>query len=155
MTKEMPGILIQQKIQELQSALFFSESNSLIKLPAHVVTSAQTDKDGQVWFFISRPAQYIDQEDAKFPCRLDFFKKGMGFHLKVKGNATLVSQFSEISCPVKTPELKQRMENKQVVGVKVKIQQAECFETTAAKSNNRSQDNTKNFINRFFKQQYS
>ena len=147
--------MIHQKIQELQSALFFPESNSLMQIPAHVVSSAQTDMEGQLWFVISRPAQYIDQDDSEFPCRLDFFKKGIGFHIKVKGKATLISQFSEIGCLMEAPELKQRMEDNQLVAIKVKIQHADYFETPPPRSNDRAQDNSKHFINKLLKLQYN
>src|ERR1022692_793513 len=155
MSKEMPAMLIQQKIQELQTALFFPESSSLIQIPAHVVSSAQTDEKGLLWFVISRPAQYIDRDDSEFPCRLDFFKKGIGFHIKVKGKATLISQFSEIGCLIETPELKQRMEDNQLVAIKVKIQHADYFETPPPRSINRVQDSSKHFINKLLKLQYN
>lgn len=151
MSKEMPALLIHKKIKELQSALFFPESNSPIKIPAHLVPSVQTDMEGQLWFIISRPAQYFDQDDSEFPCRLDFFKKGIGFHIKAKGKATLISQFSEIGFPVEGHDLKQRMEDNKVVAIKVKIQHTDYFEAPPERSNSRTQDTRKHLINRIFK----
>jgi hypothetical protein len=152
MSKELPTIMIQQKIQELQTALFFPESSTLLNIPVHVVSSAQTDEEGHIWFVISRPAQYIDQDDSEFPCRLDFFKKGIGFHLKVQGKATLISQFSQVGCLTLAPDLEERMENNQLVAIKVKIQNAAYFEAPAAKSNSWVEDSRNQFINLFFKQ---
>ena len=149
----MPTIMIQQKIQELQTALFFPESSTLLNIPVHVVSSAQTDEQGHIWFVISRPAQYIDQDDSEFPCRLDFFKKGIGFHLKVQGKATLISQFSQIGCLLTlAPDLKERMENNQLVAIKVEIQHAMYFEAPVQKSNSWVEDSRKHLVNMFFKQ---
>ena len=40
---ELPLTFIKQKINELQTALFFAISNTVLKIPSHVVMAAEAD----------------------------------------------------------------------------------------------------------------
>ena len=66
---------LQEKISDLRSALFFSLTNSVLKIPTTIVTALRVDEVGQVWFFVNRPMQNIQEFDREFPARLEFFKK--------------------------------------------------------------------------------
>src|SRR5882724_5391911 len=91
MITQLPIKFLQQKIKELQSALFLTESDSLVKMPTHVITAAEADDAGQIWFIIPKPSQHINAFDETFSAKLDFFKKGKGFYLKIQGVASIVA----------------------------------------------------------------
>ena len=60
---------------ELQSALFFTESSSLLRLPTHVISNVSIDEEGHIWMAIPKPAQRIEEFETEIPAKLDFFKK--------------------------------------------------------------------------------
>jgi hypothetical protein len=139
MITDLPIKFLQQKVQELQSALFFPETGSLLKIPTHVVTAAEVDEDGQVWFIIPRPAQHMDEADMTFPAKLDFFRKGKGFFLKVTGKAYIVCEAASVKCRSIPEEIIQRLKSKQAVAIKVIIQSADYFENVARPTSSRNQ----------------
>ena len=75
--QEQQEVILKSKIMELQSALLFTESSSLVKLPTHVISDVEIDEEGQIWFVIPKPIQHIDAFDKEIPAKLDFFKKGL------------------------------------------------------------------------------
>ena len=154
MKNELPVKLVKQKIEELQTALFFPEASSQTHIPNYVVEAAQTDDQGNIWFMISRPAIYLDLEEGKFPCRLDFFKKGKGFHLKIQGSALFVNQYALLPMDMGISNLKQKMESGQAVAVKVMIEHADLFEIPSVTGKGKAQDGVNLFINWLFKAQY-
>lgn len=145
MSKEIPVQFIREKIQELQTALVFPETNALAKVPNYVISAAQTDDTGNIWFIIRRPAVYMEQDEWQFPCRMDFFKKGLNYHMKVYGHACIISNFNEVSCPGMPAGLQQRMEEQQEVAVKVAISYADYFELPPLQSDNTVPDNSLHF----------
>src|SRR5882762_4160018 len=82
---ELQTGILKSKIVELQSALFFTESSSLVKLPTHVISETEIDAEGQIWFVIPKPAQHIEAFDKEIPAKLDYFQKGKEFFVKVTG----------------------------------------------------------------------
>jgi hypothetical protein len=86
-----------EKIQELRSALFFNTSNAVLKLPPCIISTLKVDEAGQVWFFVSRPGQYLHEFDREFPARLNFFRKGKPFFLNLTGKAFIVSDPEELN----------------------------------------------------------
>ena len=155
MMSQLPIKFLQQKIQELQSALFFPETGSLLQIPTHVIPTAEADDEGDIWFIIPRPAQHIDEADMEFPARLEFFKKGKGFYLKVQGKAHMVSQFDQIKCPDLSSDLKTRIENKQVLAVRIKILSANYFESVPPASSNWITSSKNQFVNWLLNPQYN
>ncbi|MBS1596954.1 MAG: pyridoxamine 5'-phosphate oxidase family protein [Bacteroidetes bacterium] len=125
----LPIKFLQKKIQELQSALFLTDSDSLVKMPTHVISSAEADDAGNIWFIIPKPSQHVNAFDETFSAKLDFFKKGKGFYLKVQGNATIVANKKEIeSVAGISDDMKSKMDEQTVVAIKVKVQTADYFE---------------------------
>ena len=142
MNKELPVQFIREKIQELQTALVFPETNAIVKVPNYVISAAQTDELGNIWFTIGRPALYMEQDEWQFPCRMDFFKKGIGYHMKVYGNASIISHFNEVSCPGMPASLQQHMEDKLEVVIKVELRYADYFELQTIQPENTVQDSS-------------
>lgn len=119
---------LREKIQDLRSALFFSMCNSVLKMPATIVTALKVDEVGNVWFFVHRPTQCLSEFDKEFPARLEFFKKGKRFFLKITGKACIVSEPEEVNNLVELPEETKQKAMNQLVLVRVKIQNAEYNE---------------------------
>ena len=70
MTTHLPIKFLQKKILELQSALFLTETDSLVKMPTHVISAAEADDDGNIWFIIPKPSQHINAFDETFSAKL-------------------------------------------------------------------------------------
>jgi len=94
MNTHLPGKFLKRKLSELNSALFFAEGDSLFKLPNHLITEMEINDDGQIWFVIPKPAQDLEAFDKEFSVRLEFFKKGIQFRLKVRGKGFLIENRS-------------------------------------------------------------
>lgn len=130
MIQDMSVQLLGEKMKELENALFVSETGSLSKLPTHIVQIAEVDEEGNAWFIIPKPTQIIESFDAEMPAKLDFFKKGKGFYLKLRGLATLVHAEAELPQTRIFQELAESFKKKKLVAVKLKMQSAEYFENT-------------------------
>src|ERR1700761_5216364 len=88
---------LQEKIQDLKNALFFSQNTSLLRIATTIVSVLKVDELGQMWFFVSRPQQALHEFDSEFPVRLEFFRKGKQFFLHVAGRAFIVTDPEEIN----------------------------------------------------------
>lgn len=126
---------LQEKISDLRSALFFSLSNAVLKMPTTIVTALKVDEVGQVWFFVNRPTQNIQEFDREFPARLEFFRKGKNFYLKIAGKACIVSDPEELNGLVNVSDDIKSKAMSQLVLVKVKIQSAQYVENPPAETN--------------------
>lgn len=82
---------IREKIYEVRSAVMYSMSNGLVRLPNNIVTVVKVDDDGNLWFLCTPPAFRIEECECVFPARLHFYKKGKTFHVEVSGKATIVN----------------------------------------------------------------
>jgi len=82
---------IREKICEIRSAIMYSMSNDVVKLPNNIVNALKVDNEGNLWFSCNRPPEYVDQCEKSFPVRLHFYRKGAFFHIEVSGKATIVS----------------------------------------------------------------
>jgi hypothetical protein len=124
------NILIRQQIKALDSALFFTENNTGLALPVHVINSVQVNEAHEVWFLIHRPTQALSEFDAQLPAKLDFFKKGMPYQVKVKGIASIVDDAAKVS------ELNGGTPATNMVAIKVSISATEYIETVAKPAQN-------------------
>ena len=119
---------LKQQIMALGSALFFTENESLLKLPVHVINNVQVDDESQLWFLIQRPTQALTEFDAALPAKLEFFKKGMSYHIKVNGIASIVDSSTKVK------ELAGDAQHlPSLVAIKVTIKQAEYIQTVVSK----------------------
>lgn len=125
---------LQEKISDLRSALFFSLSNAVLKMPTTIVTALKVDDFGQVWFLVNRPIQNIQEFDKEFPSRLEFFKKGKSFHLKIMGKACIVNDPEEVGGTVNISDDVKTKAMDNMVLVKVKIQNLEYTDNAPAEN---------------------
>ncbi|MBN9384374.1 MAG: pyridoxamine 5'-phosphate oxidase family protein [Chitinophagaceae bacterium] len=118
---------LRKKIQELKNALFFSENNSVLKMVTTIVSIVKVDELGQLWFFVPRPTQALHEFDREFPARLEFFRKGKGFFLRINGKAYIVDDPEEVNSLL-FEELKEQLAPN-IVLIKVKMGKVEYFES--------------------------
>jgi hypothetical protein len=135
----LPIKFIEDKIRDLQSALFFSLNDAVLKFPTCLIKVLETDELGQLWFLIPKPQQFIHAFDKTFPVKLDFFRKGREYYLKIIGKAFLVNDPEEInSIECLGDNIKQMARFSETVLVKVKISHAEYVEKTPGKTTPRT-----------------
>jgi hypothetical protein len=82
---------IREKIYQLRTAIMYSMSNEVCKLPNSIVTALRVDDEGQLWFLCPKPLQAVAEFEDSFPVRLHFYHKGVFFHLEVSGKASIVN----------------------------------------------------------------
>ncbi|MDP4150941.1 MAG: pyridoxamine 5'-phosphate oxidase family protein [Bacteroidota bacterium] len=118
---------LQDKIQDLRSALFFSQNSSLLKISTTIVTILKADEMGQVWFFVPRPSQALHEFDREFPARLQFFRKGRRFFLHITGKAYIVTDPEEINS-LFYEDIRESASDHLVL-IRVKMTKADYFES--------------------------
>jgi general stress protein 26 len=124
---------LQEKIQDLKNALFFSQNTSLLRITTTIVSVLKVDELGQMWFFVARPQQAITEFDREFPVRLEFFRKGRDFFLHVSGRAFIVTDPEEINGLVHD-DIRELAGNHLVL-IRVQMSKADYFETPAPSAN--------------------
>jgi general stress protein 26 len=127
MTQDMSISVLREKIQVLENALFMSESNALVTLPTHIVRVSEVDEEGNIWFIIPKPTQVIESFSKEMPAKLDFFKKGSSFFLKITGVASIVWTAGEMKDANLSNEFSASLK-KGNVAVKVKVEFTEHIE---------------------------
>ena len=87
---------IRERIYEIRSAVMYSMSEGVVKLPNSIVSVVKVDDEGNIWFVCSPPLRRLEASECVFPARLHFYRKGISFHVEVSGAATIINQeFSE------------------------------------------------------------
>ena len=90
-------VFLQSRIMDLQQALFFTESESVLRFPISIINVLQMDDAGHLWFIVNRPTQHLNEFDRIFRAKLDFYKKGKNYYLHVRGKACIVTDPEEIN----------------------------------------------------------
>jgi general stress protein 26 len=115
---------LQQKIQGMQSAIMYTLSNSLIKLPNSLITLLEIDDEDQIWFQCKAPMTYVHQYENCFPAKLHFFQQGCNYFVDVDGMTTIVNHAID----------KHDKQNK-LLTLKMDIAHSECVDLYAKKRN--------------------
>ena len=89
---------LEREIQNLSTAIFSNESNSVLRIPTTVIRLSSIDIPGILVFPVSKPYENIDGMDLTFPATLQFYNKRFQYCIKVFGQATVCSDFDNISC---------------------------------------------------------
>jgi hypothetical protein len=95
---------LQQRIQEIGSALFYSLSSAVLKFPTTIVNTLKVDDTGNIWFFINRPEQNLTEFDWEFPAKMQFYRKGKRYFLQIAGKACIVNDPEEVNSLQGLPE---------------------------------------------------
>jgi general stress protein 26 len=136
MIQDLSIAFLSKKIKELENALFMSESNALVSLPTHIVNASEVDEEGNIWFIIPKPTQVLESFSKEMPAKLDFFKKGKDFFLKISGVASIAWSIDDMKCPKLALQFSGSFEKNNVVAVKVKVENSEYVEKTPKTSSN-------------------
>lgn len=129
---------ISEKITDLRTAVMYSMSNSLVKLPNDIVTSVKVDEEGQLWFLSHHPYQSLKECEQVFPARLHFFRKGRNYFVEVSGKATIVRKI------IGAKERNSDKENKGEVLIKMTMSNIEYVEPSNNKSKPKWQELVEN-----------
>jgi general stress protein 26 len=124
---------LKEKIQDLENALFYNYSSSVLKLPVSIVRIRDVDEVGQVWFFINRPSQGLEYFEHEFPAELKFYKKGKEHRMQVHGKAIIVDDPEQLNT---LPADLFPTRPKNMVLVKVKIAKVDYYEPWDLKKTN-------------------
>lgn len=122
---------IQQKITEINSAIFFNLSDAVLKLPTTVVSTLKVDDYGYAWFIVKKPKQNLDAFETEFPVRLDYYKKGKEAFLQIMGKASLVNDPEEINMFIASTPSASIHDLQDAVLVKVKMMKADYQENAS------------------------
>jgi general stress protein 26 len=114
-------LFLQEKIMDLQQALFFNLSDAVLKLPTSVINALNVDEVGQIWFFVKRPPQNISEFYKEFRSRLDFYKKGRNYYLHLTGKACMVTDPEEINNVTGLTELHKKQAIEDMVLLKFRV----------------------------------
>src|ERR1700676_4068721 len=134
MSGYLPITSIEEKVMDLENALFFSMSDAVLKIPTCVIKVLETDELGQLWFVIPKPSQFIHAFDKTFPVKLDFFRKGRDYYLKIFGKAFLVNDPEEINAVECLNErTKKQARQNETMLIKVQMTNAEYVEKASEK----------------------
>jgi general stress protein 26 len=126
---------LQEKIGELRSALFYSQTDAVLKLPTSIISAFQVDETGQVWFFINKPSQYLQEFDRAFPAQLDFFKKGMEYYVRITGKAYIINDPEELNTLMTvSDEIRAKALDPRFALVKVRIMKADYYESYTSRN---------------------
>lgn len=122
--------LLQERILELRSALFYDQSESVLHLPPTVVQTLDVDEVGQLWFIMPMPPQQVSEFDTSFPVQLNYFRKNAPYALNILGRGYIVSDPEErCNWELLHPDLTAPTHSS--ILVKVKIVRAEMQEWEA------------------------
>jgi general stress protein 26 len=146
--------LLQEKIKEIGSAIFYNLSDSVLKLPTSIVSTLHVDDYGFVWFSMKKPRQHVKEFEAEFPVRLDYFKKGAGAFLQVSGKGWMVNDPEEMSVLQLDAQEVNSLASQEAVLVKVKILKADVYETHSTGRKKRWASWLTNFTSWFRNNQY-
>jgi hypothetical protein len=92
-----------------------------------VISDVELDSEGSIWFVIPKPSMHIEAYDKEIPAKLDFFKKGTDFFVKVRGTAFLQT---EINGETLSAGMRERLTNADVILVKVQVQESELVDNS-------------------------
>jgi hypothetical protein len=119
---------LQDKIQGIGSALFYNLSSGVLKFPTSIVTVLKVDEAANIWFFANRPEQNLQVFDREFPVRMQFYRKGKGYHLQITGRAYIVDDPEEVYGLVSLPEDMKVRAFRELVLIKVQINNVAYYE---------------------------
>lgn len=127
---------LQQRIQEIGSALFYSLSTSVLKFPTTIVNTLKVDDTGNIWFFISRPEQQLTEFDWEFPAQMQFYRKGKRYFLQIAGKACIVNDPEEVNSLQGLPEDTRMKAFQDMVLIRLKINVVQYHEYVATQPKN-------------------
>jgi hypothetical protein len=121
-------VFLREKIKNLGSAIFFNQSDAVLKLPTSIVRIINVDEYGYIWFFMQKPPQQLNEFEKEFPVKVDFFRKGLDYSLQVIGNGYIVNDPEEIFVITTNIDEVKKFNPNEMVLIKVKMTRADYFD---------------------------
>jgi len=123
---------IRNRIYEIRTALLYSLSDEIIKLPTSLISVQKVDEKGQIWFLMNRTPQLMEKNEQRFPARLQFYRKGKPFYMQVSGHAAMVENIAALNHLFSAPRTIRKAVSHNLIVVKLKIDSVEYHERTVA-----------------------
>jgi hypothetical protein len=129
------NVTLYEKIKKLGSAIFFDQSDAVLKLTTSIVSIAHIDDFGYLWFFVQKPSQHVNEFEKEFPTKLDFYRKGMSYSLKVWGKGRIINDPEEVALVTSLIEETRHFDPDNMIMIKVKMARADYFENISTQKN--------------------
>jgi general stress protein 26 len=123
---------IKEKINQIRTAVMYTMSNSLVKLPNDLVTLVRIDEEANLWFLSRQPNHLPDQCETEFPARLCFYRKGINYFVEVSGKASVINNSYQV--PEKYADTTELVSNQKPMLVKMSMVNVEYNEPHAESS---------------------
>jgi hypothetical protein len=123
---------IRTRIYDIRTALLYSLSDDIIKLPTSLISVLKVDDKGQIWFLMNRPQQAMEKDEQKFPARLQFYRKGKPFYMQVTGRACLVENMAGLNHLFSIPRTLRKAASHNLIVVRLKMDSVEYHEQASA-----------------------
>lgn len=83
---------IRTKLEHIKSAVMYTMSNHVSRLPNDVILFLKADDYGQLWFTAHKPRRWVRHCEQSFPARLFFYKKGVDYYIDITGHAAIAGK---------------------------------------------------------------
>lgn len=87
--------LLQAKIAELRTALFFCENQYALPYASYLVEVLKMDDQGSIWFYIKKQNGHGVEYGELFRVSLEFYRKGVPYTIDIKGMACITNDATE------------------------------------------------------------
>src|SRR5215470_116719 len=119
---------LHERIINLGSAIFFNQSDAVLKLATSIVRISHVDDYGYIWFFMQKPQQALNEFEKEFPVKLDFFRKGLDYSLQVIGKGCIINDPEEMLVITENMKEISQFNPEKMILIKVKMTRADYFE---------------------------
>jgi hypothetical protein len=119
---------LHDKIKNLGSAIFFNQSDAVLKLQTSIVRIIHVDEFDRCWFYIQKPPQQLNEFEKEFPVKLDFFRKGLDYSLQVIGTGNIIIDPEEMMNVTSNIDEVRHFNPEKMILVSVRMTRADYFE---------------------------
>ena len=119
---------LKEKIKNLSSAIFFNQSDAVLRLPTSIVRILHIDEYDYIWFYVQKPVQQLTEFEKEFPVKLDFFRKGLDYSLQVLGNGYIVNDPEELFIVTTNINEVKHFDPAKMILIKVKMTRADYYD---------------------------
>jgi len=119
---------LKDKIKNLSSAIFFNQSDAVLRLPTSIVRILHIDEYDYIWFYVQKPVQKLTEFEKEFPVKLDFFRKGLDYSLQVLGNGYIVNDPEELFIVTTNINEVKHFDPAKMILIKVKMTRADYYD---------------------------
>lgn len=85
-------LFIKNKLQQIKSAVMYSTTGNIARLPNDIVEFESVDDDGLLWFSANVPRNWVKAYELHFPAKLLFYRKGVDYYVEITGTAVVVNK---------------------------------------------------------------